>query len=193
MGAVTAFARAVTAANAGIGRFMSYFVLVLFVLLLGDVVMRYVQQSPIAWSAQLSKLLFGVYAIIGGGYVLARREHVNVDLYYGTLSRRRQAAVDIATSFLFFLFLGVLLHESWSMAADSIARLEVSYETTWRPPIWPSKSLIVVAAALLLLQGIVKLIADAMILLGIPVDERAYGPLRDGEPEQGEGGGRGDV
>lgn len=181
MGAVTAFARAVTVANAAIGRFASYFILVLFLLLLGDVVMRYVQQSPISWSAQLSKLIFGVYAIIGGGYVLARREHVNVDLYYGSLSRRRQAAVDIATSFLFFLFLGVLLSESWSMAADSIARWEVSYETTWRPPIWPSKALIVVATALLLLQGIVKLAADVMIVLGIPVDESAYGPLRERE------------
>ena len=166
---------------------MSYFVLVLFILLLGDVVMRYVQQSPISWSAQLSKLIFGIYAILGGGYLLARREHVNVDLFYGNFSRRRQAAVDIATSFLFFLFLGVLLTESYSMAADSIARMEVSYETTWRPPIWPSKSLIFVAAGLLLLQGIVKLAADIMILLGVPVDETAYGPLREDASTDGDG------
>ncbi|MEQ8346378.1 MAG: TRAP transporter small permease subunit [Sneathiellaceae bacterium] len=171
---------------------MSYFVLVLFILLLGDVVMRYVQQSPIAWSAQASKLIFGVYAIIGGGYLLARREHVNVDLFYGGLSRRRQAAVDIATSFLFFLFLGVLLTESYSMAEDSIARLEVSYETTWRPPIWPSKSLIFVAAGLLLLQGAIKLVADIMILLGLPVDEAAYGPLREDEAEADKGAGPGE-
>ena len=180
MGAVTAFARSITTVNAWIGRTVSYVVLLLFILLLSDVIMRYLTESPISWSAQASRLIFGVYAIIGGGYVLARREHVNVDLFYGNFSPRKKAIVDIATSFLFFLFLGVLLKESWSLAAGSIARWEVSYETTWRPPIWPSKSMIVVAAALLFLQGVVKLIADVMIVMGIPVDESAFGPLRDG-------------
>jgi TRAP-type mannitol/chloroaromatic compound transport system permease small subunit len=186
MGVITTFARAVTAVNAWIGRVMSYVVLILFALLLSDVIMRYLTESPIAWSAQASKLIFGVYAIIGGGYLLARRHHVNVDLFYGNFSPRRKAAVDIATSFLFFMFLGVLLKESYSMAYDSVSRLEVSYETTWRPWIWPSKSLIVVAAFLLLLQGIVKLIADIMILLGIEVDESAFGPLRDGDDDESE-------
>ncbi|MFC3229618.1 TRAP transporter small permease subunit [Marinibaculum pumilum] len=185
MGAVTAVARAVTGINAFIGRWVSYVVLILFILLLGDVVMRYVQEAPISWSAQTSKLIFGVYAIIGGGYLLARRDHVNVDLFYGNFSARRKAAVDIATSFLFFLFLGILIVESWSMAYDAVSRLEVSYDTTWRMPVWPSKSLIVVAAVLLFLQGIVKLIADIMILAGRPVDETAFGPLRDDPEERG--------
>jgi TRAP-type mannitol/chloroaromatic compound transport system permease small subunit len=184
MGALTAFARTVTSTNAWIGRIMSYVVLILFVLLLSDVIMRYLTESPISWSQQASKLIFGVYAIIGGGFLLARRAHVNVDLFYGNFSPRKKAMVDIITSFLFFLFLGVLLKESWSLAYDSVIRFEVSYETTWRPWIWPSKSLIVVAAALLLLQGIVKLIADIMIVMGIPVDETAFGPIAD--PDDGE-------
>ena len=183
MGAITAFARTITTVNAWIGRTVSYVVLILFILLLGDVIMRYLTESPISWSAQASKLIFGVYAIIGGGYLLARRDHVNVDLFYGNFSPRKKAIVDIATSFLFFLFLIVLLRESYSLAYDSVSRLEVSYETTWRPWIWPSKSMIVVAAALLFLQGVVKLIADIMIVMGLRVDETAFGPLRDGEGE----------
>lgn len=172
-------ARSVTSLNVWIGRLMSYMVLVLFVLLLGDVIMRYVTQSPIAWSSQASKLLFGVYAILGGGYLLARRDHVNVDLFYGNFSPRKKAIVDICTSVLFFLFIGVLLKESFWLAYDSVSRWEVSYETIWLAPVWPSKSLIVVAAALLLLQGIIKLIADVMIVMGIEVDETAFGPVRD--------------
>ena len=174
MVALTAFARAVTTTNVWIGRLVSYVVLILFILLLSDVIMRYVTQSPISWSALASKMIFGVYAIIGGGYLLARRDHVNVDLFYAHFSARKKALTDIATSFLFFLFLGVLLSESYSMAYDSISRLEVSSETTW-----PSKSMIFVAAILLLLQGIVKLIADIMILMGREVDESAFGPVVD--------------
>ena len=181
MAILTAFARAITTVNCWIGRIFSYVVLVLFVLLLGDVVMRYVTESPIVWSAEASKLLFGVYAIIGGGYVLARREHVNVDLFYGNFSPKRKAAVDIFTSFLFFLFIGILLKELFFLAIDSVSSWEISYETTWQPWIWPSKCMIVVAAALLILQGLVKLIADIMIVMGIEVDETAYGPVTDGD------------
>jgi TRAP-type mannitol/chloroaromatic compound transport system permease small subunit len=159
-------------------------VLVLFVLLLGDVIMRYVTQSPIVWSAEASKLMFGVYAIIGGGYVLARREHVNVDLFYGNFSPKTKALVDIFTSILFFLFIGILLRESFLLAVDSVSSMEVSYETIWQPYIWPSKCMIVVAALLLLLQGIIKLIADIMIVMGMEVDESAFGPVRDGDDDE---------
>lgn len=183
MGPVTAFARLITTLNVWIGRVFSYVVLILFVLLLGDVVMRYVLGNPISWSAQTSKMIFGVYAIIGGGYLLARRDHVKVDLFYANFSARQKAIADIVTSVLFFLFIGVLVREAWLMAADSVSSWEVSYETTWRPWIWPSKVMIVVAAVLLLLQGIIKLIADVMIVLGIPVDESAYGPVMDDDPE----------
>jgi TRAP-type mannitol/chloroaromatic compound transport system permease small subunit len=181
MNFVTRLARAVTRINAWIGHYVSYVVLILFVLLLSDVIMRYVTQSPISWSSQASKIIFGVYAIIGGGYLLARRDHVNVDLFYAGFSARTKAIVDILTSVLFFLFIGVLLKESYSLAYDSVSRLEVSYETTWQVPIWPSKVMIVVAALLLLLQGVAKLIADIMIVMGLDVDESAFGPLRDDE------------
>ncbi|MEC8083507.1 MAG: TRAP transporter small permease subunit, partial [Pseudomonadota bacterium] len=140
-----------------------------------------------------SKLLFGVYAIIGGGYLLARREHVNVDLLYGTFSPRRKALVDIATSFLFFLFLFTLLPKSVDMALQSVClsagstpwcKLEVDELAVWKAPLWPSKWMIVVAASLLLLQGIVKLIADVMILLGWDPDQEAFGPVTDGDAEK---------
>jgi TRAP-type mannitol/chloroaromatic compound transport system permease small subunit len=125
--------------------------------------------------------LFGIYAVLGGGYLLARRDHVNVDLFYGNFSKRKKAIVDIVTSFLFFLLLFVLVIESFGLAADSVARWEKDHLAVWKAPLWPSKCLIVVAAALLLLQGIVKLIADILIVMGRDVDEDVFGPIHDGE------------
>ena len=183
MHAITLFARTVTGINLTIARVLNWAVLALFALLLWDVIMRYLTDSPVQWSAQASRLIFGVYAILGGGYVLARREHVNVDLFYANFSRKRQALVDIITSILFLLMLTVLLLESWSLASDSVKRWEVDHLAIWKAPLWPSKCLIVVAAALLLAQGIVKLIADIRILLGLPVDEEIFGPIKDGDTE----------
>jgi TRAP-type mannitol/chloroaromatic compound transport system permease small subunit len=189
MGAITAIARAVTTANLWIARVVNWAVLILFVLLLADVVMRKVVGAPISWSQQASRLIFGVYTIIGGGYLLARREHVNVDLFYGNFSKKRKAAVDIATSFLFFSFMIVLLPNAYDMAAQSVCmtegvppwcKWEVDELAVWKAPLWPSKWMIVVAAILLFLQGLVKFAGDVFILLGIEVDESAFGPIADG-------------
>ena len=193
MGALTIFARVVTGINLWVARIMHWVVLALFVLLLWDVIMRELANAPISWSQQASKLLFGVYAIIGGGYLLARRDHVNVDLFYGNFSKKKKALVDILTSFLFFLMLFALLPKSIDMAAQAICategvppwcKWEVDELAIWKAPLWPSKCMIVVAAVLLLLQGIVKLIADVLILMGIEVDEEAYGPVTDGDAEK---------
>jgi TRAP-type mannitol/chloroaromatic compound transport system permease small subunit len=181
MGILTAFARIVTTANLWVARVMHWGVLILFVLLLFDVVMRKLVGAPDSISQQASRLLFGVYAILGGGYLMARREHVNVDLFYGNFSRRKKALVDILTFFLFFLMMWVLLTESFSLAVDSTMRLEQDHLAIWKAPLWPSKCLIVVAAALLFLQGIVKLAADFLILFGHDPDEEAFGPIKDGD------------
>lgn len=181
MGAITAFARIVTQSNLWVARILNWAVIPLFLLMLLDAVMRKVVGAPDSVSQQASRLLFGVYAILGGGYLLARRDHVNVDLFYGSFSKRKKAAVDIITSFLFFLLMIVLLIESWGLAADSVSRWEKDHLAIWKAPLWPSKCLIVVAAGLLLLQGIVKLLADILIVTGHDVDEDAFGPIRDGE------------
>lgn len=179
MGLVTGLARAVTTLNLWISRLLSYAVLILFLLLLSDVLLRYAVQAPMVWSAELGTMIFGVYAILGGGYLLARRQHVNVDLFYANFSRRGQALTDVLTSALFFLFVGVLVSESWGMAADSISRWERSFLSTWQPYVWPFKAMIPVAAVLLLAQGVVKLIADLMILAGVEPDPQAFGPISE--------------
>ena len=190
---MTTFARIVTGTNLWVARIMHWAVLILFVLLLLDVIMRYAVGAPISWSQQASKLLFGVYAILGGGYLLARREHVNVDLIYGSFSNKRKALVDVATSFLFFLMLFTLLPKSLDMAANSVClgeghppwcKWELEQNQIWKAPLWPSKWMIVVAAVLLLLQGIVKLIADVMILMGMDPDAEIFGPVTDGDAEK---------
>jgi TRAP-type mannitol/chloroaromatic compound transport system permease small subunit len=173
-------ARTVTRVNQFIGKWISLGVLLIFVLLLADVVMRYLVGSPTIWTAELATLVFGVYAIIGGGYLLAERGHVNVDIFYGRLSQKRRALVDILTWPLFLLFVGVLLWQGWDIAAEAINDMERS-NSVWKAPLWPTKTLIPVAAVLLLLQGLVRLWADIRVLRGLPVPSDVFG--KSGEPD----------
>ncbi|MGM0583626.1 MAG: TRAP transporter small permease subunit [Pseudomonadota bacterium] len=171
---LTSFARAVTGLNRLIGKIAAWGVIPLFLLLIADVLMRYFVGRPLIWTAELAQLLFGVYAIMGGGYLLAERGHVNVDIFYGEFSRKKKATTDVATSVLFFLFVGVLLWLGYEMASESVASLERS-NSVWKPYVWPAKLCIPIAAGLLLLQGIVRLIGDIRVLMGLPVDDATFG------------------
>ena len=174
-------ARAVTRLNIWIGKVAAWLIVPIFVLLMADVSMRYLVGSAAIWTAEFAQLIFGAYAVIAGGYLLVERAHVNVDIIYGKFSRANKAVVDLATSFLFFLFLAVLIWQGVDMAWDSAAKFERS-SSLWNPHIWPVKVIIPVAAVLLLLQGLVRLASDIRTVMGLDNDPDTFGKQATDEP-----------
>jgi len=168
----------IDAINNTIGKILSYFLFLFFGLLLMEVFLRYFFNSPTVWANELSQMLFGAYAVIGGGYILLTGGHVNVDIIYSRLGKKKRAALDIVSSVLFFLFCGMLLIYGGSLAWDSLSRFEHS-QSAWNPPLYPAKLAIPLAAALLILQGLAKLIRNMLILLD---KDEAQTP----EPQKGE-------
>ncbi len=174
-------ARAVTRLNIWIGKVAAWLIVPIFLLLMADVIMRYLVGSAAIWTAEFAQLIFGAYAVIAGGYLLVERAHVNVDIIYGKFSRVNKAVVDLATSFLFFLFLAVLIWQGVDMAWDSAAKFERS-SSLWNPHIWPVKVVIPVAAVLLLLQGFVRLASDIRTVMGLDNDPDTFGKQATDEP-----------
>lgn len=172
-------ARAITRLNRWIGTTAAWLILVIFAMLIVDVAMRYAVGRPSIWTSELAQLVFGFYAVIGGGYLLAERGHVNVDIFYGRFSRKRKALTDLATSVLFFLFVGVLIYQGSSMAYESVEKLESS-QSIWNPQVWPVKVAVPVAGVLLLLQGLVRVLSDIRVLMGLPSDDATFGVQADG-------------
>jgi len=149
--------------NQFIGDIVSLLIIPIFLIMLYEVFIRYVLNSPGVWSTELAQLLFGAYAVLSAGIILQWGGHVNVDIFYGRFSKRGKAVLDICTSFLFFIFSITLVYTSYKFAFHSIKIVE-HMETTWNPPIYPFKTMIAIAAVLLLLQGIAKLIRDIEIV-----------------------------
>lgn len=174
-------ARAITRLNVWIGWIAAWLIVPMFFLLMADVIMRYVVGNAAIWTAEFAQLIFGVYAVIAGGYLLVERAHVNVDIIYGKFSRALKAKVDLATSLLFFLFLGVLIWQGTDMAWDSAAQLETSY-SIWNPYIWPVKVAIPIAGVLLLLQGFVRIASDIRTVMGLENDPETFGKQATDEP-----------
>src|SRR5690554_4175761 len=107
MSVLTAFISGVTRLNDFVGRWIALLVFAMFAFLLLEVGFRYLLNAPTVWTNELTQMLFGVYAVMSGGYIMAHRGHVNVDLLHSTLKLRAQGFVDIFTSILFFIFMQI--------------------------------------------------------------------------------------
>lgn len=180
MRAISAYINGITTINEWVGRAIAFLVFPMFIFILIEVFLRYLFNSPTVWTNELTQLIFGCYMVLSGGYVLAHRGHVNVDIFHATLSPRMQAVMDIIGSSVFFLFVMAFGWFGYEMAKESIETWETSY-SAWNPPIWPVKLAIPIAAVLLLLQGIAKLIQDIAKALGMdcqdPEDNNTGGKL----------------
>ena len=174
-------ARSVTSVNSWVGRAAAWLIVPMFVLLLADVVMRYLVGSSAIWTAELAQLIFAVYAVIAGGYLLVERAHVNVDIIYGRFNRVKKAIVDLSTSVLFYIFMAVLIYQGADMAWESATKLETS-SSIWDPHIWPAKIVIPLAGILLLLQGVVRTISDIRTVCGLRNDPAAFGKQATDDP-----------
>ena len=141
------------------GKIVSFLVLLMIGIVTYEVVARYVFNSPTLWAHETAQYIFGSFTILGGAYVLLRESHVRMDIIYSRVSPRTQAILDIITAPLFFAFIGVLLWKGGQIAWSSIELLEKS-NSQWRPPIYPVKAMIPLAAFLILIQGIARLIRN---------------------------------
>lgn len=142
-----------------VGKGTSMLLIVLVGILTYEVILRYAFNNPTRWAHESSTFLFGAIGMLSGAYVLLHKGHVNLDMLYARVSPRKQAILDLITAPLFFFIMALMIWAGGNVALRSWKILEHS-STVWGPPIYPFKTLIPVAAGLLILQGIVKLIHD---------------------------------
>ncbi|RUW80179.1 MAG: TRAP transporter small permease subunit [Mesorhizobium sp.] len=141
------------------GELVAYWAVLAVIAYYYEVVARYVFNSPTNWVHESMFLMFGMQYMLAGAYAYRDETHVRVDIVYSHLSERGRAICDIITSAFFFLFTGTMLVTGWRFASDSMAVGERSF-TEWGIQYWPVKLAIPIGAALLLLQGLSRLLRD---------------------------------
>ncbi|MFZ1886225.1 MAG: TRAP transporter small permease subunit [Rhodoplanes sp.] len=150
--------------NVRVGEFVAYWAVISVFVYYYEVLARYVFNSPTNWVHESMFLMFGMQYMLAGAYAYREDQHVRVDIFYASFSPRGKAIADIFTSIFFFIFIGTMLVTGYRFAADAVGLGEVSF-TEWAVQYWPVKLMIPIGAALLLLQGISKLIKDVMIVV----------------------------
>ena len=162
---MTKLIRAVDRFSTWIGKASAWLFGLLMVVVCVEVAKRYLLNAPTAWIFDATTMIYATGFMLCGAYGLAQDAHVRGDFLYGSMPPRRQAALDLALYLLFFLpgILG-LIFAGWDYAADSWRIREHSNITAEGPPVYPFKTVIPVAGALVLLQGVVEMIRCVICL-----------------------------
>ena len=153
------FVHAIEGLSLWVGRAFGWCILILTLSVSYEVFVRYVLNAPTVWAFDMMIQMYGALFLMCGAYALAQDTHVRADVLYRLFPVKVQASLDFVLYFLFF-FPGVLALAwyGWEIASDSWRYKEVSWNSPARIQIYFFKTLIPLAGALLLVQGVAELI-----------------------------------
>lgn len=128
-----------------------------------DVAMRYVFNAPTTWSFEINRYMLILVVFIGSGWVLPAGGHVSVDIFTESLPKRKKILLDIVTSFMAGVYILIFLLQSIIFTYDAWENNVRSTEyLAW--PLWPVRLLLVIGAATLLLEFIIRIIKNSITL-----------------------------
>jgi len=166
-------------ASTWVGQTFSWLIVGLTLLISWEVFSRYALGRPHAWVFDAMIMLYGTLFMMAGAYTLAKNGHVRGDVLYGFFPPRLQASLDLALYLLFFIpGVVVFVWAGYNYAAESWVINEHSNITADGPPIYPFKTIIPVAGAFILVQGIVEIIRCVICI------KQGYWPSREQDVQE---------
>ncbi len=157
--------------NDRIGRFVAWFavliVLIQFLVVLG----RYVFGIGSIWAQESIVYLHGFMFMLAAAYTLKDDRHVRVDIFYREARPTVKAWVNLIGTIVFVLPISLLIvWVSWDYVARSWSVLEGSRETSGIQGVFLLKTVIIVFAVQMALQG-VSLAVHSLLAIGGDEDE----------------------
>jgi len=162
------------AINEWLGRAVSWLSLLMVLVTFVIVVLRYAFDLGWIWLQESVTYMHAALFLIGAAYTLKHEGHVRVDIFYSRFSERGKAWVDLFGSLLLLmpvcLFIFIV---SWDYVAQSWELHEGSQEAGGLNGVYLLKSLILMLAGLLVLQGLAGAIRKLLFLSGLGAAETA--------------------
>jgi TRAP-type mannitol/chloroaromatic compound transport system permease small subunit len=148
------------------GRTFRWGLVALVLIVTYEVTARFVFGAPTKWSYETDMMLSGTIYAMAWAYAVLHKNHVRIDVFYGRLSPRSKAIIDvIGTLVAFFPLIILFVYVSTITAWDSFVTGEVSWQSYWYPPFWPYRTLVALGFILLLLQGFAQFYRDFYLLV----------------------------
>ena len=135
-----------------VGRLVMYGIFLMMFLLILSFITRNIINFPLMWIIEMAQFTITAYYLLGGGYSMLTDDHVRMDLFYGKLSKKGKAKMDIFTSFFLIFYLAILFFGSITSLIYTIETKQKLF-TAWAPYVWPIKTLMLIGILLMLLQA----------------------------------------
>jgi len=162
---VEKFLHTVDGISTWVGKACAWLIIGLMLLVCAEVFKRYILNMPTAWIFDASNMFYGTLFMMCGAYTLAQNAHVRGDFLYSSMRPRTQATLDLILYFVFFIpGIAALLYAGTDYAMDSWRIAEHSNVTADGPPVYHFKTVIPIAGALVLLQGVAEIVRCVVCL-----------------------------
>ncbi|MEO0764479.1 MAG: TRAP transporter small permease [Pseudomonadota bacterium] len=152
--------RAVDQISVFVGRVTMMLILLLTLVMLYEVVLRYVFEAPTLWANETSLWLAGFVFLCAGLYAMQQRSHIRIVLLYDVVPRWLQRVFDTISTVLIVLFAFFLIYGGYGEAFDKFYRWE-TFGTAFDPPLPATiKPMVLIVIGLVAVQAVVNLVSD---------------------------------
>lgn len=170
MNSLLALSRGIDRVTELIGRSVVWLILAaILVSATNAVVRKAFSVSSNGW-LELQWYLFGTAFMLAAAYTLKHNEHIRIDIFYGSRTRRTQHWIDLF-GHMFFLMPFVLLM-AWMTVPYALGAFRSGQVSTNAGglPIWPARAVIAAGFLLLALQGVSEIVKKVAVMRGLLPD-----------------------
>ncbi len=143
-----------------IGRVTMMLIILLTMVMLYEVVLRYVFEAPTLWANEMSLWLAGFVFLTAGLYAMQQRSHIRIFLLYDVMPRWVQRLFDCISTALIVVFAFALIYGGYGEAFQKFGRWE-TFGTAFDPPIPATiKIAVLFIVAMVAVQAVINLFSD---------------------------------
>jgi TRAP-type mannitol/chloroaromatic compound transport system permease small subunit len=165
MNLMISFIKVMQKIQISIARPMKWGLLAFMSLIVLEVLLRYGLNSPTIWGLDFRQQMYAVLIMLGSAYTLMVKGHVIVDTFLIMMPfKMRMVTTILGWIFFYFPPMIVLTYTMFNLTANSWKLLEGS-GTIWNPPVYPLKTILTIAYANMVIQGVAEIFKDIISLM----------------------------
>jgi TRAP-type mannitol/chloroaromatic compound transport system permease small subunit len=174
MQALLVLARGIDRVTAFIGKSVMWLILLAVLVSSGNAIVR----KMFNWSSnsllEMQWYLFGAAFMGAAAYTLQQNEHIRIDVFYGTRTRRTQHWIDLLGHVFFTLPFVVLM--TWLLVPYAWQAFNSGQISTNAGGliIWPARAILAAGFALLIAQAISEIIKKIAVMQGLIEDPHPF-------------------
>ena len=146
--------------SAAIGAWLSPLFLLCVAISVYEVGMRYLFNAPTVWVHETTVLLSAVAFIVSGLYALERREHIRITVLSDRLPGWMRPLLRLLNLSLAVVFLGAVAWGGFELGWQALSNWQTTQSAFNSPTPAILKPLLVVTAALMIVQVVVQFLRD---------------------------------